>query len=83
MASRYRRTATFTARSNDGAEYAIVEETLVDEYYADGQHKEVYGTKRYRTSQGEVVKRVAKGKYQIVGRIGPTIDLTSDDPNAP
>jgi hypothetical protein len=74
-------TATFTAHSKDGTEYTIVEYTDFVEICTRGGCVAQPATRRLRTSQGEQVNPVEKGKYQVVGPVA--IDLFSDDPNAP
>jgi hypothetical protein len=47
----------------------------------DAGGQEVAGMMSLKTDDGRTVKRVVKGKYEIVG--DPTIRIASDDPRAP
>lgn len=76
-------TNTFTATSDDGKIYTINEYT---DYHNAGSFENpdqnVEGFKELRTSDGNTVNRIKKGKYKIFGPFGEII-LTSDDPKAP
>ncbi|MGA2619280.1 MAG: hypothetical protein ABSF26_16855 [Thermoguttaceae bacterium] len=74
-------TAAFSARSKDGTEYTILEFTDFVEICTRGGCEVQPEARRLRTSKGEHVNPVEKGKYRIVGLVA--IDLVSDDPNAP
>ena len=79
---RTQRTSRFSAVNKGGRTYTIYEYTYIVDL-ADrgtpGEEKE--GMKFYKTSKGDPVNVLAKGKYEIVSV--PNIPLTSDDPNAP
>lgn len=83
MATRRKRTATFTAHSADGREYTI---HAITEYFVtdtlDGPGGLMANRLDLKTQDGKPVSHVAKGKYTIFGIHGE-IPLTSDDPNAP
>lgn len=75
-------TGTFTARAQDGREFAICIFTYYDETGSFGGKREpVEGQKSLKTSDGNKVDRIEKGKYRIIGP--EEIHIFSDDPNAP
>ena len=81
---RIEHTGTFSAVANDGKEYTVYEltEILGVSGGMRGRDTEVEGFKSLKTSNGEHVNRLEKGKYEIVSAFG-NIPLTSDAPKAP
>ncbi len=73
-------TKTFKAFSEDGQEFIIHEYTnIIKSGTFENPNRVTMGMKELRTSNGEKVNRLDKGKYKIV-----SIDLivTSDSPDA-
>ena len=82
MSKQYtKHTGTFTAHSEDGTEYTIFVYTFITEYNSNQGHSIVEGVKSLKTSEGEFVRLIKKGKYQIDTGF-KKIDLVSDDANA-
>lgn len=74
-------TGTFSAVDKDGQEYTIYELTEIIGVPSRGDPgREAQGMKSLKTSSGEHVNRLEKGKYEIVSFVN--IPITSDDPNA-
>jgi len=75
-------TGTFTAHSEDGQEFTVF---IFTDYHegrtSSGPHR-VEGLKEMRTSDGEHVNWIEKGKYQVIIGV-ETLAIFSDDPNAP
>jgi hypothetical protein len=78
-----KRTGAFTAHSADGTEYTIeVYHTFIKTRPLNGPPQEIpTGLPRFQTTRGDNVNYLSKGKYQVVGF--RSVDVTSDDPNAP
>jgi len=76
-----RHVGTFSAVAKDGTEFEISEfQTFIECKTFDGTEW-VAGMKQLRTSDGESVNRIEKGKYEVLQVFG-LIAVTSDDPNA-
>ncbi|MDA7980469.1 MAG: hypothetical protein MPJ50_17050 [Pirellulales bacterium] len=71
----FRRTNSFTARTESGDEIVIEEHT----HFQD----ETPGMKQYRTKIGDSAKRISDDEFEIAGRQGPVrakvIDSATDD----
>ena len=73
-------TNTFKAFSEDGLEFTIHEYTNFIDVSGFGKEKTVKrGMKELRTSSGDKVNWIEKGKYYIVAL---DLTVTSDSPNA-
>ena len=77
-----RKTGEFVARDSNNNDFTIqIWTTMVQmDTLSDGAD-ESPGTKRLATSSGKSVRRIDKGKYQILGGAEP-IDVISDEPSA-
>lgn len=81
MTSRYQEeTKRFEASDANGNSFTIIEFTEFIEVSTRGGTQTVAGKKSLRTTDGQPVNRLAKGKYQLP-LLG--LDLHSDDPDAP
>jgi hypothetical protein len=75
-----KRIASFTATGKSGTQYEIVvTQEMIDAATRSDPNRLVGGVKTLRTSQGQLVNRIKKGHYEIVG---PGTELHSDDVNA-
>jgi len=74
-------TGTFTAHSADGRRYTVDVFTEFIECRSQRGCEVVEGMKSLRTSDGQHVNRLDKGRYRTAGIL--EVDLVSDDPNAP
>jgi hypothetical protein len=83
MESRVEHTNTFRARSDDGREFTIYEFTNVFETQSDKGMSRVEGTKSLKLEDGTSVRRLGKGKYEVVDPFHGNTTVTSDDKNAP
>jgi len=83
MSRKYtKHTSTFTAHSEGGREFSVHIFTDYDQTASFGAGtNRVEGPKTLRTPDGDLVERIDKGKYRILGV--EKIDIFSDDPNAP
>ena len=84
MAMRTDHVGSFVARDEDGREYTIhILTYTVNVGNRSGPNAEREGmTSSLRTSDGQPVNRLEKGKYEMLHPIR-NVRLTSDDPNAP
>lgn len=80
MRSYSRQTGEFTARDVAGNTYMIHEYTRFDEFVTEEGTRTMEGPKSLCTSDGDHIKRIAKGRYIVSVS---NIELTSDDPKAP
>ena len=77
------RTGPFTAHSEDGREFTVDISTEYEEGVADcGRPCKVAVRQELKTSDGEDVDRIEKGKYRVLGGF-EELDIFSDDPDAP
>ena len=60
-------TGTFTAHSEDGTKHTILEYTDFIETQTRGGVETLEGFKSLKTSNEELVNRIDKGKYTIIG----------------
>lgn len=73
-------TGTFKAQDADGRSYTIFVFTDIIDATTMSGPAVIKGLKEFRTSDGEAVNRLDRGSYLIVG---PGIQITSTDPEAP
>jgi hypothetical protein len=73
---------TFTAQDENGKSYTIYVYSRVFDYESSHGHQKVEGVSNLRTSDGDPVRRIDKGKYQLDNGF-TRVDLVSDDPDAP
>ncbi|MGO8691787.1 MAG: hypothetical protein ACLQLG_19370 [Thermoguttaceae bacterium] len=76
-------TSTFTAHDRHGREYVIYVFTKVFETQSDKGTSRDEGVKFLRLHDGTSVRRLGKGRYEIVGPPSGNAVVTSDDANAP
>ena len=84
MAMRTDHVGSFVARDETGREYTIhiLTYTVNVGNRSDPNAEREGMTSSLRTSDGQPVNRLAKGKYEMLHPIR-NVRLTSDDPNAP
>ena len=80
MVKQVEETNRFSAYDEEGRKYTIFEFTEYHDASTWSSDKLVEGLKELRTADGEVVNRIEKGVYRIMGV--QEIEVTSDDPNA-
>jgi hypothetical protein len=76
------RTNTFTVVDEKGRKFTVNEYTSMMRFRGKGgESHEAAGLKELHTSEGFIVNRIEKGKYEILLPLG-RCQATSDDPNA-
>lgn len=82
-ADMFKKQLEFVAVDSAGTEYRV-------EFFADSFNQQTFtdknpvvGKKFLQLIDETPVRYISKRKYMIDGIIGPDIELTSDDPNAP
>jgi hypothetical protein len=76
-----RHVRTFAAFSEGGKEHAIlVFQTSIESLDSKGARQNSPEIPRLQTRDGQIINRIEKGQYEIVG--DPMIPLTSTDPKA-
>jgi hypothetical protein len=84
MAMRTDQVGSFVARDEEGREYTIhiLTYTVSVGNRSDPNAEREGMTSSLRTSDGQPVNRLAKGKYEMLHPVR-NVRLTSEDPNAP
>ncbi len=81
MIKRVEHVQTFEAVGDDGRNYVLnVFVEIIDAKTQGDPEAEIPGLKSIKTSDGESVNRVSKGRYQIVST---GVELTADAADAP
>lgn len=73
-------TKRFEVRDGSGRSFTIIEFTEFTEVSTRGGTQTVEGMKTFKTTDGQRVNRIAKGKYQLTML---QLDLHSQDEGAP
>jgi hypothetical protein len=82
MSKRQEQTKKFSASSENGDTFTIIETTTVHEVPTRGGSRTARGQKRLQTTEGYPVNRKDKGVYEVLHPLGDVI-VRSDDPKAP